>query len=117
MNKNGTWTTVREWQYKGCTLKVKFHDWGHPEMEAYKHFNGYVTADKVIPHESAQMELDVHGGITYYQEEANGRITYGFDCAHAGDSYLVQDEAYTAKECERLADAIFDFAVDESVES
>jgi hypothetical protein len=106
------WKVVREWEYKGYKLTVKFHDWGNPIMEAYKHFNGYVTADKVIPEEIAESELDVHGGITYYSEDRGG-ITYGFDCAHAGDNYLVQNEEYTAKECERLADAIYKFVIDE----
>ena len=34
----------------------------------------------------------------------------GFDCAHAGDSPKVQDEAYTLDECRRLVDQLIKVA-------
>ena len=113
------WTTVKEWQYRGYTLQVK--RCGYPQAVqrvapslGVGYYTGYVIADKEI---ETYHDLDVHGGITYCERGANGLSTYGFDCAHAGDSIDIQDEAFAVAECERLADAISAYAQPESADS
>ena len=50
----------------------------------------------------------VHGGITYAEEDKDGSIVYGFDCAHSGDDEDPQtrDLVWLMAECERMAVAI-----------
>lgn len=113
------WTTVKEWEYRGYALQVKRCDYPKevqlvaPSL-GVGYYTGYVITDKLIP--NAEGELDVHGGVTYQKEDANGFMTYGFDCAHWNDSIEVQNEAFAIAECERLADAIAAYVQDESVE-
>lgn len=49
----------------------------------------------------------VHGGITY-AEFIDGKMTYGFDCNHAGDKTKpeLQDLQWLKDECRRMATAI-----------
>lgn len=52
------------------------------------HLCGYVRLPKNRPwHETDNDKLDVHGGITFYQEDEDndGYRWVGFDCAHAFD--------------------------------
>lgn len=51
--------------------------------------------------------VTVHGGVTFAGVlDGMGGFYVGFDCAHAGDSPKVQDEAYTLDECKRLVDQL-----------
>lgn len=53
------------------------------------HLCGYVTFPKLPLKEPGYdhlCDVDVHGGVTYAQQNEDGSYTYGFDCAHFGDS-------------------------------
>lgn len=51
--------------------------------------------------------VSVHGGVNFAGAlDGMDGFYIGFDCAHAGDSPKVQDEAYTISECKRLVDQL-----------
>ena len=79
-----------EFEYKGYPCVVVFTSLGYR--------NGYVGVPKGNPFhgyddetESIDLELSMHGGLTYaaenpfYPIENEGLWWIGFDCAHAGD--------------------------------
>lgn len=53
--------------------------------------------------------FNVHGGITYSEDQAcgepkiDGEWWYGFDCGHSGDDPGMQDSEYVHAECESFA--------------
>lgn len=76
------------------------------------HYCGYCTFPQRPVREqgySGFLEyVPVHGGITYTSQELDGKMTYGFDCAHSGDDKNpdCQDEKWLSAEAERMAEAI-----------
>ncbi len=52
-------------------------------------------------------DIPIHGGITYV-EEFEGRMIYGFDCAHYGDAEnpMTKNIEWLKQECERMATEI-----------
>jgi len=48
--------------------------------------------------------VNVHGGVTYDRGNTDGSHTYGFDCAHAGDSdtACVNDPTWVLNEAKRM---------------
>lgn len=73
---------------------------------------GYVELPKDSPFYGMDYELlepfiSVHGGLTFSGEieEIDGYLI-GFDCAHADDNPINQNENYTLKECESLVDQL-----------
>lgn len=77
MRKNNT---MKSWQKDELTLEV---------IWVRDHFCGYVTFKKRPFREQHYngflAYVPVHGGITYAHEEKDGKMTYGFDCAHCND--------------------------------
>ena len=77
------------------------------------HMCGYVRFPKrPVREQGYEGILDyvpVHGGITYAEEDEDGSMVYGFDCAHAGDREgeenwrLVSDPEWVKAEAERMA--------------
>jgi len=71
-------------------MKVKY--WKHAGLECFVekrlgHYCGYVEVPKDHPAHGLsydEIDVDVHGGLTYGQVSDNGTI-FGFDCAHVGD--------------------------------
>ena len=51
-----------------------------------EHRCGYVTFPTEIANTIDMYDLDVHGGITWSEDNEDGTSTWGFDCAHYGDS-------------------------------
>lgn len=78
----------------------------HPRM---KHWCGYCIFPKrpLIEegYNGIATYVPVHGGITLAEEEKDGQMIYGFDCAHAGDedNPQLQDMAWLQAECQRMA--------------
>jgi len=67
--------SVETWQYKGMTLSVVKHPFGH--------YCGYVRMTKPTTLTDDEVALlYVHGSVTYGGE---GSEVLGFDCAHWGD--------------------------------
>ena len=55
-------------------------------------------------------EIDVHGGLNFSNRfEENGAYYIGFDCHHALDNSIEQDEDYTERECKYLIDQLKEF--------
>lgn len=52
--------------------------------------------------------VPVHGGITYAEELADGRMIYGFDCAHANDELnpQYQDVEWLFAEIDRMVTGV-----------
>lgn len=78
--------------------------------------NGYVRLPEGHPwigQDYRELEVDVHGGLTFAGEHFDEGWWIGFDCAHAGDlipafhynmkGSVFRDAAYVSAECERLA--------------
>jgi hypothetical protein len=77
--------------------------------------NGYVYVPRTHPIVGGEeaYELDVHGGVTFF-DEVDGGFCIGFDCSHAGDyiptwthtaqgTDIYRDIAYVAQQLEFLA--------------
>jgi hypothetical protein len=59
--------------------------WRHPRAG---HLCGYLTLPKGHPWGDVgcdDIEAQPHGGWTYASRNDDGSVTFGFDCAHAGD--------------------------------
>lgn len=89
---------------------------------------GYVTIPHTHPDfESTELELDVHGGITYSAIESmvdvfkktiyGSGYTFGFDCAHDGDYVptlkndycsVYRDFAFVISEVKKMAELLKD---------
>ena len=75
----------------------------------HRHYCGYVTFPSRFLTERGYdgflTYVPVHGGITYAEQEDDGPMTYGFDCAHLGDDEdpKVRDMDWLTAECKRMA--------------
>ena len=89
---NGEWVEEEDlvtWEYKG--IKCRAIRLAFPEGP--KHFfGGYLCGYVQIPKnhpwnysEWDEIDCEVHGGITYKDEEPGGFVWIGFDCAHSHD--------------------------------
>lgn len=105
-----------EESYRGYDVIVKLL-WNIGNfMMQNRWFCGYVRLPgdhKFYGKDVSELEdlLTVHGGVTFAGalDDADG-FYVGFDCAHAGDSPKVQNEAYTLDECRRLVDQLIEVA-------
>lgn len=75
-------TIEKRWRSHGFKCKVI--------LVRQSHRCGYVAVPK--SHVAYGMDynvlpIEVHGGLTYGQEEKDGNWWFGFDCAHLGDSW------------------------------
>lgn len=104
--------TVKE-QYWGYDMVIKLYGSFVPP-NPMRWFCGYVRLPEDHKLYGKQYdEIDglvtVHGGVTFEEVlDGMGGFYVGFDCAHAGDSPKVQDEAYTLGECKRLVDQLIE---------
>jgi len=95
---------AKTWEARG----VRFHLVKHPAG----HYCGYCVFPERLVKEQGDSGLltyvPVHGGITYAEETEEGRMVYGFDCAHAGDECdpRCTDELWLTHETETMAGAI-----------
>lgn len=64
----------------GLPAKVKIMPMGHR--------CGYVGVSEEVFKDKGydDLDVDVHGGLTYARTEEDGLRWYGFDCAHLGDA-------------------------------
>lgn len=74
-------------------------------------WNGYARFAKLpgcLPgYKGIYSYVPVHGGITYFQEWANGSVTYGFDTSHYNtDQFPVADQAWMKQQTEQMAHGI-----------
>lgn len=83
------------------------------------HLCGYVRLPKGHPFYGKHyddLDLDVHGGLTYSREAEDGTWKIGFDCAHLGDLVpmnpirgmdsdgdVFRDNDFVRRECTELA--------------
>jgi len=100
---------VKTWQEK----EVCFHLLKTPRAYSFGgHYCGYCVFPKRPVIEQGYYGLltyvPIHGGITYARETKEGRMVYGFDCAHAGDEddLRCRDELWLTHEVETMALAI-----------
>lgn len=77
------------------------------------HYNGYVRfpSNPFKKHEGYNGILKyvpVHGGLTFAEEDWDGSMVYGFDCAHADDGARAEfyDEVWLKEHCEMMGKAI-----------
>lgn len=69
------------------------------------YYCGYVTFPKrpllETSYDGIAAWVDVHGGLTFAEENKDGSFTYGFDCAHVYDERnpLLQNVDYLKTEC------------------
>ncbi len=111
---------MKKWQYRGANLIVK-HIRLVPKFEIdallettirdetimmFKdgHYCGYVETSEIV----SKFEIDVHGGVTFYEENTD-TVIYGFDCGHYKDTIDFWNLERVIKETERLADNILDW--------
>lgn len=122
--------TIRKWEYKGVMLEVKKisliskEQWelaalvsGGDTADILKtgHHCGYATVSLTLGNGELEKhrykdyghpDIDVHGGVTFYQNNADGTATYGFDCAHAWDKFEDWDADKVSQECQSLANQL-----------
>lgn len=66
----------------------------------------------------SKINVHVHGGLTYSDQDKNGNWIIGFDCAHAGDlcpafphfDGIYRTKEYVISECEKLAEEVSKFS-------
>jgi len=74
-------TTEKAWVTQaGLPAKVLIMPMGH--RCGYVGVSAEVFADKGYD----DLDVDVHGGLTYARTEEDGLRWYGYDCAHLGDA-------------------------------
>jgi hypothetical protein len=100
----------KEWTYQsknGVTYRCEIKrnpDWGF--------LCGYVEIDEdnnLYGKSYEEIDLDVHGGLTYGRYHVSNKCLYGFDCGHFGDIY--RDMNYVTKECEKLAEQFSKYSI------
>ena len=70
-------------KYKGFDCEIKRHEYlltlcGYASFRAkYPIYNEQ--------YRNALENIDVHGGVTYFEISPSGKVTVGFDCAHYND--------------------------------
>lgn len=120
---------VKQGQYKGFNYMVKHYDWSENTKKGNADdsysldfprttdwFCGYVEIPKghkyyeVDYHDVFDKSgefINVHAGLTFSGRfEENGAYYIGFDCNHALDNSIEQDEDYTERECKYLIDQL-----------
>jgi len=117
-------TTEKEWITKsGLTAKIiiidKTKDMTEKQLSMFsgdtlsilKWRCGYVKVDE--NNKNYRLSYDdlgdicVHGGVTF-SDFMGEDYWFGFDCAHANDSFEVQTLEYCINECENLANQLAD---------
>lgn len=94
-----------EWEDIG----LKFHLLRPTLMSIGSYYCGYVTFPKRPLLEDGYHGIaeyvEVHGGLTFSQQNKDGSFTYGFDCAHLYDDANpnLQNENWLKMECWRMA--------------
>lgn len=106
---------VKTWKDGDLTYYITVTKLGH--YCGYVHFpkrpldgTGQVTnplskKKKTLHYMGIVTFVPVHGGVTYAEPDCKGGITYGFDCAHAGDDQdrKTRDRVWVEQECRRMA--------------
>lgn len=93
----------------------------HPLYE--KNLSSYADLE---PGESHDVELSVHGGLTYsdaphFLDDNSGKWAFGFDCAHCDDwsAYLprgiYRDKAYVEAQVKGLAEQVKSYETERSI--
>ena len=81
---------------------------------------GYVEIDednKLYGKYYDEINLNVHGGLTYGRYHVSHKCLYGFDCGHSYDFSFInengiyRDMNYVASECEKLAEQFSKFSI------
>ena len=93
---------IKQWEKDGVSFSIILdrHHCGYcrfPERPtAEEGYNGILTY------------APVHGGLTYAEQDEDGSMVYGFDCAHSGDDSRpeLRDLDWLTAECEKMATAI-----------
>jgi hypothetical protein len=79
------------------------------------HLCGYVRLPKEFPdHAEDDINVEIHGGITYDQLEEDGYTWIGFDCGHSGDlipSMKILEDEHKIRECFPLPEEFKNFSI------
>jgi hypothetical protein len=108
MNRYPEDKAVKNWMTDGLTFSIADCR-GH-------HFCGYVRFParplKEPGYHGIASYVPVHGGITFAEQDPDGSMVYGFDCAHADDDEnpVRRDMGWLMAECERMAEGIIEAA-------
>lgn len=122
-------TMAKIWSYKkGVQCCIKYNRYSDAHVErlkaldekfdgkqltrydwycGYAAFPGLIKSISIKDKRNYELEVDVHGGITYTSEE-EGALVFGFDCNHSGDvdREEVSNLDWLTKETERMADQL-----------
>lgn len=104
----------RLWEHDGIRFMLIEHVWSESiKFSGYgldDYYCGYCNLDVELPYDVAELEVNVHGGVTLQRDERDGTHTYGFDCVHAFDEQnpLLRDEEYLVAQCESMAQQIIE---------
>lgn len=106
-----------DWESHGLKCEIR-------RVEKFGHLCEYVSVPAGHPlygKHYNNVEIAVHGGLTYSDNGKNDAWVFGFDCGHVGDLIPALDYifrkmgngtykniAYVRAECEKLAEALAD---------
>lgn len=72
-----------KFKYKGFDCEIKRHEY-LLTLCGYASFRTERSINKA-QYRTALENIDVHGGVTYFEISSSGKVTVGFDCAHYND--------------------------------
>lgn len=99
---------VKQWEKDGVSFSLIQAD----NALSRKHYCGYCRFSErpVIEqgYDGILAYVPVHGYITYAEQDKDGSMVYGFDCAHSGDDSRseLHNLNWLTAECEKMAEAI-----------
>lgn len=68
--------------------------------------NEMLSANDNINFEWFEERIDCHGGITFYDIFANGKLYIGFDCCHLEDTVEKCNTEFCINECKSIIDQL-----------
>lgn len=93
---------VYTWEKDAITFSIT----RHPRLG---HYCGYCRFSKRPVRETGYggivTYVPVHGGVTYAEQDEDGSMVYGFDCAHI-DSPATPSMEWLTEQCEGMAKAL-----------
>lgn len=95
---------VKVWQHDGMQFSILRAHLGH--YCGYVRFEARPVAEE--GYRGFMNYVPVHGGITFANEDDDGSMVYGFDCAHCDDEKdeKLRDLEWLGEECFRMGRAI-----------
>ena len=106
---------IKQFNYKGYKCIVReisrmsgLASWFDDSCGFDLWYCGYVcipATHKLFKVPYQDLDIDCHGGLTYSEKEGKDWVI-GFDCAHCGDTPILQNEDYVINECKKIVDQL-----------